>query len=58
MRLLSRGSGGVVEVRQAVAEYDETSPLYGFLRYRRRNVIVKYMPDGCSRIIQGGLVAE
>ncbi|VTT58873.1 unnamed protein product, partial [Fusarium fujikuroi] len=38
VELLGRGCGGVVEVRNNVAGYDETSPLYGFLRYRRRNV--------------------
>ncbi|KAF9776302.1 hypothetical protein IL306_005529 [Fusarium sp. DS 682] len=52
VELLGRGSGGVVEVRNNVAEYEETSPLYGFLRYRRRNVIIKYLPEDCSRLIQ------
>ncbi len=42
-------------MRNAIDEYDETSPLYGFLRYRRRNVIIKYLPEDCSRIIQGAL---
>ncbi|KAK0646633.1 hypothetical protein B0T16DRAFT_166564 [Cercophora newfieldiana] len=52
VELLGRGNGGVVEVRNAVDEYEETSPLYGFLRYRRRNVIIKYLPDDCSRLVQ------
>ncbi|POR37619.1 Uncharacterized protein TPAR_02180 [Tolypocladium paradoxum] len=52
VELLSRGNGGIVEVRNAVTEYDETSPLYGFLKYRRRNVIIKYLPEDCSRLIQ------
>ncbi|RGP77063.1 hypothetical protein FLONG3_4802 [Fusarium longipes] len=52
VELLGRGSGGVVEVRNSVAEYEETSPLYGFLRYRRRNVLIKYLPEDCSRLIQ------
>ncbi|KAF4336818.1 hypothetical protein FBEOM_9277 [Fusarium beomiforme] len=52
VELLGRGSGGVVEVRNNVAEYEETSPLYGFLRYRRRNVVIKYLPEDCSRLIQ------
>ncbi|KAF5024895.1 hypothetical protein F66182_3017 [Fusarium sp. NRRL 66182] len=52
VELLGRGSGGVVEVRNQVAEYEETSPLYGFLRYRRRNVLIKYLPEDCSRLIQ------
>ncbi|KFA61968.1 hypothetical protein S40285_07799 [Stachybotrys chlorohalonatus IBT 40285] len=52
IELLSRGNGGIVEVRKAIAEYDESSPLYGFLKYRRRNVIIKYLPEDCSRLIQ------
>ncbi|RDA94552.1 hypothetical protein CP533_2722 [Ophiocordyceps camponoti-saundersi (nom. inval.)] len=52
VELLSRGNGGVVEMRKAVADYEETSPLYGFLKYRRRNVVVKYLPADCSRLIQ------
>ncbi|KAG5969238.1 hypothetical protein E4U57_000105 [Claviceps arundinis] len=52
VRVLSRGNGGISEVRNAVAEYEETSPLYGFLKYRRRSVVIKYLPDDCSRIIQ------
>lgn len=51
--LLGRGNGGVAEMRNAIAEYEETSPLYGFLRYRRRNVLIKYLPEDCSRLIQG-----
>lgn len=53
IELLGRGSGGIVEVRTKIAEYEETSPLYGFLRYRRRNVLIKYLPEDCSRLIQG-----
>lgn len=51
--LLGRGNGGIVEIRNNIAQYEETSPLFGFLRYRRRNVIIKYMPDDCSRLVQG-----
>jgi hypothetical protein len=51
--LLNRGTGGVAEARKAIAEYQDTSPLYGFLKYRRRSVIIKYLPEGCSRLIQG-----
>lgn len=53
VELLGRGNGGIVEIRNNIAEYEEKSPLYGFLRYRRRNVIIKYLPEGCSRLIQG-----
>ncbi|PHH82638.1 hypothetical protein CDD83_3210 [Cordyceps sp. RAO-2017] len=52
VQLLSRGNGGIVEMRSAVSNYDETSPLYGFLKYRRRNVVIKYLPEDCSRLIQ------
>ena len=51
--LFERGNGGIVEIRNAVAQYEEESPLFGFLRYRRRNVLIKYVPEGCSRLIQG-----
>ncbi|KAJ6113110.1 hypothetical protein N7512_008434 [Penicillium capsulatum] len=50
--LLERGSGGVSEVRTTIDKYNETSPLYGFLQYRRRKVILRYMPEGLSRLIQ------
>ncbi|KAL2206250.1 hypothetical protein CC79DRAFT_1369674 [Sarocladium strictum] len=52
VELLETGTGGLPELRKAVEDYDETSPLYGFLRYRRRVVIVRYLPEGCSRLIQ------
>ncbi|ORY68492.1 uncharacterized protein BCR38DRAFT_334533 [Pseudomassariella vexata] len=48
----TRGSGGIVEIRNAIAKYEEQSPLYGFLKYRRRNVILKYQPESCSRLVQ------
>ncbi|KAJ5160025.1 uncharacterized protein N7482_007029 [Penicillium canariense] len=51
--LLDRGTGGVPEVRNAIDNYAETSPLYGFLHYRRRKVVLRYMPEGLSRLIQG-----
>ncbi|SPQ22959.1 070a6588-50c7-4612-96c1-fcf61e33454d [Thermothielavioides terrestris] len=52
VELLGRGNGGIVEIRNNIAQYEEKSPLYGFLRYRRRSVIVKYLPEDCSRLIQ------
>ncbi|KAK4137195.1 hypothetical protein BT67DRAFT_98442 [Trichocladium antarcticum] len=52
VELLGRGNGGIVEIRNNIAQYEDKSPLYGFLRYRRRNVIIKYLPEGCSRLIQ------
>ncbi|KAJ5488990.1 hypothetical protein N7539_003880 [Penicillium diatomitis] len=49
--LLDRGTGGVPDVRNAVDNYNEVSPLYGFLHYRRRKVILRYMPEGLSRLL-------
>ncbi|KAJ5747481.1 uncharacterized protein N7511_009177 [Penicillium nucicola] len=49
--LLERGTGGVPEIRNAIENYEECSPLYGFLQYRRRKVIIRYMPEGLSRLI-------
>ncbi|KAI1073838.1 hypothetical protein F5B20DRAFT_565604 [Whalleya microplaca] len=52
VELLGRGNGGIVDIRSAIAKFEETSPLYGLLKYRRRNVILKYMPEECSRLVQ------
>ena len=51
--ILNRGSGGVVEVRQAINAYEEKSPLYGLVQFRRKKFILKYVPEGTSRILQG-----
>ncbi|KAF7162280.1 hypothetical protein CNMCM6106_009229 [Aspergillus hiratsukae] len=50
--LLDRGTGGVPDVRSAIDSYEEISPLYGFLQYRRRKVVLSYQPEGLSRLIQ------
>ncbi|KAL4890248.1 hypothetical protein BDV59DRAFT_204640 [Aspergillus ambiguus] len=50
--LLDRGTGGVPDVRTAIESYQESSPLYGFLQYRRRKVVLSYLPEGLSRLIQ------
>ncbi|KAI9814275.1 MAG: hypothetical protein M1826_002295 [Phylliscum demangeonii] len=50
--ILARGTGGIAELRPAVAAYTELSPLYGFLRFRRRNVLVRYVPKDTSRLLQ------
>ncbi|KAF1846921.1 uncharacterized protein K460DRAFT_329736 [Cucurbitaria berberidis CBS 394.84] len=52
VEVLTRGTGGAGEARAAVASYEETSPLYGLLLYRRRKVLVKYVPEGTSRLLQ------
>ena len=51
--LLKKGKGGVSELRGAIATYTEESPLYGFLRFRRKSVLLKYVPEGTSRLLQG-----
>jgi hypothetical protein len=53
VELLQKGTGGVQEVRGVVEKYQEKSPLYGLLQYRRKKVILKYVPEGTSRLLQG-----
>ncbi|KAI9051495.1 hypothetical protein LZ554_004541 [Drepanopeziza brunnea f. sp. 'monogermtubi'] len=54
VELAGCGNGGIVEIRNAIAnfEVEEPAPLYGFLRYRRRNVVISYVPEECSRLVQ------
>ncbi|RYP24407.1 hypothetical protein DL767_008615 [Monosporascus sp. MG133] len=52
VELLGRGNDGIVEVRAVIANYEEPSPLYGFLSYRRKKVILRYMPEDCSRLVK------
>ena len=42
-----------MEVQGAVALYTEKSPLYGFVHFRRRRVLLKVVPEGTSRLLQG-----
>ena len=51
--LMGKGSGGLAEVNETVKQYGEQSPLYGFINYRRRKVVLKYIPEGTSRLLQG-----
>lgn len=51
--LLGQGKGGVSEARKAVEDYEEKSPLYGIVQYRRKKFLLKYVPDGTSRLLQG-----
>lgn len=51
--LLGRGTGGVAEIKVSIDGYEEKSPLYGFLQYRRRKVVLRYVPEGISRLVQG-----
>ncbi|KAK6006151.1 hypothetical protein QM012_006561 [Aureobasidium pullulans] len=51
--LLDSGKAGLSEARNAILQYEELSPLYGLVVYRRRKVLVKYVPEGTSRLLQG-----
>ena len=53
VEILNQGTGGVIEMRNAISEFEENSALYGFLKYRRRNVTVKYLPADASRLVKG-----
>lgn len=55
VELLQRGNGGVVEIRDAISQYLELSPLYGFIQYRRRKILLKYLPEKTSRLVQGNI---
>ena len=53
VELLGSGKAGVTEARAVLAQYEEKSPLYGLIMFRRRKVLLKYIPDGTSRLLQG-----
>ena len=53
VELYEKGSAGVAEAQEAVGHYGENSPLYGFIHFRRRKVVLKYIPQGTSRLLQG-----
>jgi hypothetical protein len=53
VEVLKTGSGGAADARGTIAQYEDKSPLYGFLLYRRRKVLIKYVPEGTSRLLQG-----
>lgn len=45
----------MAEVRIAIEQYEVKSPIYGLVQYRRRKVVLKYVPEGTSRLLQGAL---
>lgn len=53
VELLARGKGGVSEARNELLKYEDKSPLYGLIVYRRRKVLIKFIPEGTSRLLQG-----
>ncbi|KAL2048263.1 hypothetical protein N7G274_000174 [Stereocaulon virgatum] len=56
--LYEKGSGGLAEAKEAVHRYEEQSPLFGFIQYRRRKVILKYIPEGTSRLLQARVTVQ
>ena len=53
VEIYKQGAGGVGEFRTELVNYTIKSPLFGFLLYRRRKVLIRYVPDGTSRLLQG-----
>lgn len=53
LAVLARGSGGIVELRLEMLKFEEPAPLFGLVRYRRRSVLIKFVPETCSRLVQG-----
>lgn len=45
-------------MRSAITKYEEKSPLYGLVQFRRKKVILKYVPDGTSRLLQVRLTVQ
>ncbi|OAP63074.1 hypothetical protein AYL99_02301 [Fonsecaea erecta] len=58
VELLSKGTGGVPAVRGVIEQYAEKSPLYGLVQYRRKKVVLKYVPEGTSRLLQVRLTVQ
>nr|POF13914.1 hypothetical protein CFP56_02938 [Quercus suber] len=52
VELYGRGRSGVHEARNAISSYKDQSPLYGLIIYRRRKILIKYIPEGTSRLLQ------
>jgi len=55
VELLGLDTNGVVGLRDAVASWEETTPLYGFMRYRSRSIVLKYLPEACGSLARGEL---
>lgn len=56
VELLASGTNGTEGMRLAAYTQPDDSPLYGFIKFRRRAVLVKYVPDGTSRVVKGAFV--
>lgn len=40
------------DVRNAIDALEQSEPLYGFLQYRRRKIVLNYLPDDLSRLVK------
>lgn len=53
VELLATGNNGTEGMRLSAYTQPDDSPLYGFIKFRRRAVLVKYVPEGAGRVIKG-----
>lgn len=51
--LLGKGASAVKDMRELISSEPDDSPIYGFIRYRRRNILIKLVPDNTSRVLKG-----
>ncbi|RPA79186.1 hypothetical protein BJ508DRAFT_328593 [Ascobolus immersus RN42] len=52
VELLAQGANGAPEMRGHLANEPDDAPLFGYIRFRRKNVLVKYIPEAASRVIK------
>ncbi|KAF8421102.1 hypothetical protein EV426DRAFT_509721, partial [Tirmania nivea] len=52
VELLAKGTNGATEMREKLTEEPVDSLLYGFIRHRRRSIIIHYVPEGTSRVLK------
>ncbi|KAF3902804.1 hypothetical protein AA313_de0205354 [Arthrobotrys entomopaga] len=50
--LLGKGASAVKDMRELISHEPDDSPIYGFIRYRRRNILIKLVPDNTSRVLK------
>ncbi|EWC48165.1 hypothetical protein DRE_02269 [Drechslerella stenobrocha 248] len=50
--LLDKGTSAVKDMRDLISQQPDDSPIYGFIRYRRRNILIKVVPDATSRVLK------
>lgn len=59
--MLAQGPKGLAELRDTAENYyngprttsGPTGPLYGMIDFRRRKILIKLVPEGTSRLVQG-----